>query len=256
MQGPILWSLLLILAGVILLLDSFLLLEDFNAVALLPLGLVVIGAQILLRGDLFPSDDARTFGVTRGSVESATLEISSGEIDVQIRALQREGRLIAGQFAANARPALNVRETYAHIKMNRASTSWLSFADWQIALAQDLPWQILLSTYLGQVALDLSDVIVHDAVVATGFGDIRFVAPPEAFGTMYLKSSLGNIHVVTPQGYRTRILVEETRIFSASHDIHRYENPEKGVFLSSEYDENAPLVEIHISGTFGDAYLT
>ena len=93
-QGPVLWSLLLILLGVALLLDNFLLLGDFNALALTPLALVVIGAQILLRGDVVPNEEARTFGVTRGSVEAATLEISSGEIDVQIRALQREGRLV------------------------------------------------------------------------------------------------------------------------------------------------------------------
>lgn len=94
--GLILWSLLLIVIGIVLLLDNFLLLGDFNAVALLPLVLVVIGAQILLRGDLAPNTDARRFGITRGSVEAATLEINSGEIDVDIRALSSDFRLRDG----------------------------------------------------------------------------------------------------------------------------------------------------------------
>ena len=142
------------------------------------------------------------------------------------------------------------------MKMARSATSWLSFADWQVAVAPDLPWQFLVSSYLGQIALDLSDVIVQDAVVATGFGDIRFVAPPESLGAIYLKSALGNIHVITPPGYRVRVIVEETRFFSVSHDIHRYLSEEAGVYESLEVDAAAPLVEIQISGSFGDVFLT
>jgi len=254
-DGPWLWPVILIGVGVVLLLDNFLLLGDFNTVALLPLLLVVAGAQLLLRGDLFLNDAGRSFGITRGSVESATLEISSGEIDVDIRALQREGRLVAGQFAARSRPRLQVRENYTHLTLKRGDTPWFSLADWQIGVATDLPWQFLVSTFLGQVKLDLTHVITHDAVIATGFGDIDLVCPPEAFGTLYLRSTLGNIRVQTPRGYRTRIIVEGSRMFSVSADQYRYESPEPNLFLSTEADADAPPVTIHISGTFGDAYL-
>ncbi|MCL4255000.1 MAG: hypothetical protein KJ043_14645, partial [Anaerolineae bacterium] len=123
---PMLWASLIAGVGVILLLSNFGLLGDFNVVALLPLLLVIAGAQILLRGDFIPNADTRDFGITRGSVESATLEISSGTIDVDILALQREGRLIAGQFAVNSRPMLDVRDTYAHLKLFRSKTPWWS----------------------------------------------------------------------------------------------------------------------------------
>jgi hypothetical protein len=254
-NGPGLWPVLLVIVGVVLLLDNFLLLGDFNAVALLPLLLVVAGAQILLRGDLLTSTETRSFGITRGSVESGTIEISSGEIDVDIRALQREGRLVAGQFAVGSRPRLDVQDTYAHLIMNRADTPWLCFADWQIGLAHDLPWQFLVSTYLGQVKADLSNLITHEAVIATGFGDIHLVCPPEAFSTLYLRSTLGNIHVATPPGYNARIIVDAGRLFKVHADVYRYENPDPNTYLSTEVDEGAPPVTIHISGTFGDAYL-
>lgn len=253
-RGPWLWPLALAAVGGALLLHNFLLLDDFNILNLWPLLLVVGGAQILLRGDLAPSWESRTFGITRGSVESATLEINAGEIDVEIRALQREGRLIAGQYAAQARPALNVNGTHAHLKMDRASTPWLSFADWQIGLAHDLPWQVLASTYLGQVNLDLSKVIVQEAVVATGFGDIRLVCPYEAFAPLRLRSSLGTLHVVVPPGYKARIQAKESRLFRIHADENRYEQFE-GVFVARDAQDDAPLVEIQLSGTFGDAYL-
>lgn len=252
---PMLWAMLIVVVGVMLLLNNFSLLGGLNVIALLPLLLVVAGAQILLRGDFIPNAQSRDFGITRGSVESATLEIGSGAIDVEILALQREGRLIAGQFAINSRPQLDVRETYAHLKLFRSNTPWWSYADWKAALAQDLPWQILVTTHLGQANLELAQLIVHDVVVGTGIGDIRVIAPKEAFNPLYLRSTFGNIHILTPVGYQTKIVVKETRLFTVKFDPQRYETSAKGVYLAKEADETMPVVEIQISGTFGDAYL-
>lgn len=255
-KGPWLWPLALVVVGVLLLLNNFLLITDFNVTALWPLLLVVAGAQVLLRGDVVPSDEARTFGITRGSVEDGTLEISAGEIDVEIRALQREGRLIAGQYAAGARPAMAVGETQAHIKMDRAGTPWLSFTDWEMGLARDLPWQILVSTHLGQVNLDLSGLIVQNVVAATGIGDIRLTCPMEALGPLRLHSALGNIQVTIPPGCHAQISVSGSRMFGIHADLQRYEQPESHLFVARDADSAAPLVEISVSGTFGDLYLT
>lgn len=255
-RGPWLWPLGIAVIGVVLLLRNFLLLENFNVTALWPLLLVVAGAAILLRGDLTPGVEARTFGITRGSVESATLEISSGEIDVGIRGLQREGRLIAGQYAANARPFMRVNDTHTYLKMDRSATPWFSFADWEMAVADDLPWQILVSTHLGNVNLDLSGLILQEAVIASGIGDIRLTCPRESLGTVRLHSALGNIHLITPVGYRVIITNRAGRLFHVYADERRYEQPEPGLFVALDAEADAPLVEIVIHGTFGDAYLT
>ncbi len=255
-RGPVLWPLGMALAGVALLLHNFLLVGDFNVVALWPLLLVVAGAWILLWGDLIPGDEGRTFGITRGSVESAALEISAGEIDVQVQALQREGRLIAGQYATFSRPGLKVNGTHTHLLLHRAATPWLSFADWQMGLAVDLPWQILVSTYLGRVNVDASGLILQEAVVATGLGDIRFICPQESLSPLILRSALGNIHLITPVGYRTQITIEGGRLFGVQADSNRYEMVAPRVFAARDVDESLPLVEVTVSGTFGDAYLT
>jgi hypothetical protein len=255
-RGPWLWPLVLAVVGVLLLLNNFLLFGNFDLVSLWPLMLVLIGAMIFVRGDFVPNGDARTFGITRGSVESATLEISSGEVDVQIRGLQQEGRLIAGQFAFASRPSMRVSDTHAYVKMARSSTPWLSLADWQVGIAHDLPWQILISSYLGQIHLDLLGLILQDAEVATGFGDIRVVCPQEALAPLYLRSALGNIHVVTPVGYRARISVQASRLVGVHADPFRYEQLDPNVFVAREAEAQAPLIEIVVSGTFGDVYLT
>lgn len=254
-RGPVLWPLLFIAVGVVILLDNFLLLGDFNVAGLLPLLLVVAGAQILLRGDLVPDSSIRTFGITRGSVESGTLEISAGDIDVEIRSLQREGRLIAGQFAGESRPRLDVEANHATLQFLRSDTPWYAFVDWQIALTRDLPWQIFASTHLGQLNFDLSNLIVQEAVIATGIGDIRLVSPQEALAPLTVQSAVGTIHLITSRGYATRIYVREGLMFSVRVDETRYVQSEPGIYDSVDADDNAPLVEIYVKGAFGDAYL-
>ncbi|HLU10496.1 MAG TPA: hypothetical protein VK003_12580 [Oceanobacillus sp.] len=253
-RGLWLGSLALLALGVLLLLNNFLLLSGFNVGALWPLLLVIVGVLVLLRGDFMPGADARTFGITRGSVESATLEISAGEIDVVARALQREGRLIAGQFALDSRPQLSVQDTHAYLRMDRAATPWLSFANWEMALSRDLPWGIYVSTSLGQIDLDLRGLIIQKAVLATGLGDIQLTCPQEAFEPLVVRSAVGSIRILTPPGNHVRIYASGSRRFNVYADENRYTQPEPGVYVSRDSAANAPAVEIYVSGTLGDAY--
>jgi hypothetical protein len=247
-------SLALLALGLVLLLNNFLLLSGFNVGALWPLLLVILGALLLLRGDLLPGTDARSFGITRGSVESATLEISSAEIDVMARPLQHEGRLIAGQYALDSRPQLSVQDTHAYLRMDRAATPWISFANWEMALARNLPWAIYVSTSIGQIDLDLRGVIVQQVILASGLGDIRLVCPQEAFEPLVVRSAVGNIRVLTPPGTRARIYARGPRLFNIYADESRYSQPESGVYVSRNGDPGRPEVEIYVSGTLGDAY--
>jgi hypothetical protein len=255
-RGLWIGSLALLALGIVLLLNNFLLLSGFNVLSLWPLLLVIVGALILLRGDILPGTDARTFGITRGSVEAATLEISAGEIDVVARALQREGRLIAGQYAFDSRPELSVQEAHTTLRMDRAATPWLSFANWEVALARDLPWGLYVSTSLGQIDLDLRGLIIHKAVLASGFGDIRLVCPQESFEPIIVRSTLGSIRVLTPPGCSAQIAVQGPRLFRVHVDEARYDQPEPNVYISRDADENAPPIQIYVGGTFGDAYLS
>ncbi|MCU0498773.1 MAG: hypothetical protein MUF87_15590 [Anaerolineae bacterium] len=255
-RAPLLWSLLLIVIGVVWLLDSFLLLGDFNPLGLLPLVLVIAGAQILLGGDIQLITKTHSFFLTRGSVQSGTIEVSAADIDVEIRPLQREGRLIAGQFAV-PRPQFKFTELEAQLRFMRADTPWYAFGDWQIALAQDLPWQLFITSHLGQLNLDLSDVIIQDAVIATGLGDIRLVAPREALAPIYVQTALGVCTLITPPGYATRITVNAGRMVTLKVNETRYLTEATGVYRSVDVDQGDwPIVEIVLTATFGDVYLT
>lgn len=255
---PLLWAICFVVVGVILLLNNFMLLGDFNVVALVPLLLVIAGTQILLRGDLLPSAETRSFVITRGSVESGTIEISAGDIDVDIYPLQRENRLIAGHYAVGTIPKLNtVQDNYSHIIMNRANTPWYAMADWQVGLAKDLPWQFLISTHLGQIDLDLSELVVHEAIIASGIGDIRLSLPQEAFKPLFVRSTFGNIQLKSRDNSSVRVRIENGRFFRIKHDANRYQEVAPNVFetLIDGEPSSDIQVELVVHGTFGNAYL-
>jgi len=256
-KGPWLWPLGLAAVGVILLLQNFLFLEDFNLLNLSPLLLVFFGVQVLLRGDIAPSWDARTFGISRGSAESGTLEINAGEIDLNVRALRQSNqeRLIAGQVAHRSLPTLTSEGLHAHLRLERGRTAWLSFADWEMGIARNLPWQLYLSTNLGQINLDLSELVIQDVQAASGVGDMRLVCPPEAFGMIQLHSTLGNLHIIAPAGYNVQVTVKRRRFLGIQVDESRYETADADVYLARQPDEDMPLVHVFVSGHFGNVYL-
>ena len=120
-----------------------------------------------------------------------------------------------------------------------------------------------VTTHLGQVQLDLSGLIVQRAVIATGFGDIRVVSPEEALEPLHLRSTLGNVHLIVPPGSNVRITASGSSLFHVHADETRYEAQPQGgsrygaqaVYVTRDPHAESPLIEISVSGTFGDAYL-
>jgi hypothetical protein len=245
---------LLVIVGVLLLLHNFLLLGDFNIIDLWPLILVIIGLQLLLRGDITPSNTGRTFGITRGSVQSGTLDVQAGDIDLIIGTLDGTERLIAGQYALQTRPKLEAIDTHAHIIMRRSQTPWISFADWELGLAKNMPWEAVLSTHIGQIDFDASGIILERTLISTGLGDIRFVCPHEALGNIEVHSVLGTIQIVAPPEVKARIIIRPRRFSKIHTDMGRYTPTDDGAYLANSANESSEM-SIFIDSIVGDVYL-
>ncbi len=259
-RAPWLWALILIAVGVVLLLDNFLLL-DLDAADYWPFLLVVIGAQILLRGDVGLSWAAHTFGITRGSVRSGSLEVESGEIDVQLRVLRKPGRLVAGQYTARSRPGLSVRNNQATLTLRRGDTWPLSLADWDVGLADDLPWDLLISSFLGRLELDLRGLSVRRAYISSGLGHVHLACPEAADEAIYARSALGDVWISIPEDSRAVIRVEAGPLARVRADSNRFEEVEPGVYATltpgAAFSSAPRAADLHVtaSTTFGSIYL-
>lgn len=247
--------LLLVAVGVALLLDNFLLI-DVDLAPYWPWLLVLVGLQVLVKGDIAPSWQAHSFGITRGSVRSGTLEIESGEIDVQIRALRKPGRLIAGQYTARSRPSLSVRNNHATLRLQRGQTWWLSMADWDLGLAGDLPWGLLVSSWLGNLDADLRGLVLDRAVLASGMGTVTVVCPDRGSGPISARSTFGDVRVNVPDEMPATIIVKAGPFARVRVDSGRYEEvgDRRYVTRDTEHSPQAAL-EITVGTVFGTVHV-
>lgn len=254
---PFILPFLVALIGLALLLDRFLFFPNIDLLSLIPLLLVITGLALLFQGDFELDNVTRSFGITRGSVQSATIELNSGEIDVAVGTLDRADRLIAGQYARSARPLLHVDEarTHAYLRLDRANTYWSNTAKWEVELALNLPWQPIISTNLGNLALNLHGLIVDGGVVATGMGDIELVCPRETLHPLTIISQMGTIQVVCPTGYNVEVSIEGTIFSRVWADQHGFEQIHALKYRSLHPTAAAPVVQLIVKTTFGDVYL-
>lgn len=254
-RAPLLWPLLLVVAGVFLLLNNFLLI-DLNVLDYWPIALVLIGLQLLWRGDIAPSWQGQTFGITRGSVQDGALEISSGEIDVKLEALPNNERLIAGQYTARSRPKLSVRNNRASLSMQRGQTWWFSLADWDIGLASDLPWTILASAHLGQIDVDLRGLAIRRGYFASGIGNVRVICSERGSGPIVARSTFGEVRIAIPPDVPAIIYIEAGPLVRVIRHSRIYrELPDQSIVTRAYEETDAPAVEITLSSTFGNIHL-
>lgn len=250
-RAPLLIPILLVGVGIVLLLNNFLLLDNVNILQFAPALLILAGIQLLLRGDIGISWQVQPFGITRGSVQSASLETSSGEIDVKVRALRREGRLIAGQYAARSRPALDVRNNHAYLSMQRGQTWPFSQGDWEIGLARDVPWTLLISTHLGEVDVDFRGLQVREANLGTGFGDISMMVNEFIASGVRARSTFGSITVSVAPEVQIIVRLEDRPMSRVHIDATKYLMIRPGLYATLNYERAEAPVTVDVATTFG-----
>ncbi len=254
-RSPFLIPLVVLIIGGILLLNNFFLI-DADITRFWPVMLILLGMQILIRGDLAPSWQAQTFGITRGSVESASLEINSAEIDVRLKGLKRVGRLISGQYTARSRPRLSVRNNHATLAMQRSDTWLFSLADWDVALAQDIPWKILMSAHLGELQADLRGLQIERAHIATGIGNIKVICPDREVGTLYIRSTFGEVQVTVPPDVPAIVRTDVSPFSKVIVAGNALKADSTGKFYATPtYRADQPAIQLTVAATFGNILL-
>ncbi len=254
-RAPLITPILLVGIGIILLLRNFQLVENLSVLQYWPLVLILVGLQLLLRGDIGFTWQSQSFGITRGTVETASLEASSGELDIKVRPLRREGRLIAGQYTGRSRPGLAVRGNHARLTMQRGQTWPFSLADWEIGLARDLPWTLLLSAHLGELDIDLRGLTVTRADLATGIGDVRLVLSESISYGARARSTLGNVTLTVPQGVEAIVRVIAKPLGRIQIDETRFLMLEPGVYATLGYEQTEAPVFAEVCSTVGTVKL-
>ena len=140
--------------------------------------------------------------------------------------------------------------------MLRSRTWLLSLADWDLGLAGDLPWNLLLSSYLGQIDLDLRGLIIDCAQVSTGIGDLRVLAPDSPAGPITLQSTLGDIYLTVPPEMPAAVTVLAGPLFDVHLQDDRWQPDGERRYVTPDYAGAIEPLEFTIHGTTGGLYLS
>jgi hypothetical protein len=140
--------------------------------------------------------------------------------------------------------------------MRRSETWPFSLADWEATLAQDVPWTLLMSSHLGELQADLRGLVINRAYVTSGIGNIRVVCPVDDTGTLYIRSTFGDIQLIVMA--KTPVLVRInaspfTSVVNARDDF-RVDKSGK-YYASPAYRPDEPHVEVTAAAIFGSVSL-
>ncbi len=260
---PYLAPLALTLWGVALLAQNFLLLPSgwrLGAFALLALSI-----HLLWRGD-WPSNEttraARHFRILRDEASSASLIVDSGPIDTQIMATTEKtaagakaASLIAGEYARATKPRAHRHFEHATVRLDRRPLSTFEWSDWKLRLAPDLPWQMEIRSWLGNLHLDCSALPIDSAEFSNVFGDLHFTPPLRAQGQIRLRNIWGDLHIHTPADRHCRTAIRSNRFTRVYADTLRYTAHSPHNFTAGSLAESEETVMLELYPGFGDVYL-
>ena len=267
---PFLFPLLLALWGAALLAQNFLLLPVGWRLA--PAALILLGAYLLWRGDwpASPKQDTerarlneRHFRLPRAESLSASLVIDSGPVDLRLQATTDKvpagaatatATLLTGEYAA-APPTLNRHFQHATILLDRRPHAPFDWADWRLQLAPELPWQIEIRSWLGELRLDCGALLLESAACSSVFGALHFTPPPRASGLLILRNALGDLHIHTPPDRSCRVRIHDNRFTRVHTDPRRYVAREDGIFAAGSLAESAKPVMLDLHPGLGDVFL-
>ena len=207
---PYLLPMLLACFGGALLAQNFLLLP--RAWRLPPLALILLGIYLLWRGDEATQRDParripareRRIRLPLGDALSASLVIDAAAASIQLRAAsdktpagaaREDAALLAGEYGSEA----GFRRHFQHatILLDRRSLAELAGDNWRLRLAPELPWQLEIRSWLGDLRLDCRALRLENAQCSSVFGALRFTAPARADGPLLLRNHFGDIRLHT-----------------------------------------------------------
>jgi energy-coupling factor transporter transmembrane protein EcfT len=122
--------------------------------------------------------------------------------------------------------------------------------DWEAALTQNIPLSLDINSSASDISLDLSNLLVTEAVVKLNAGDCKVTAPSSA-GTADIKidANAANVEVTIPTGVAARIQLDTSVTII---DIDKSRFPQSGdYYMSEDFGTSGNQVELNIKCNAG-----
>jgi len=214
-------------------------------------GMVALGLNTLLAGDLTMGPEGRPFSV-RGPVVRGHLEVGAvlSDVSVGVCGPDRIASLIYGP----GKPGFEVSEGVANVRLKQPAFP-PALANWRADLANNVLWDIRAASWLGSLRLDLSQLRLEKVSATTSLGRVLVTCPTRGYVQLMIKAGLGDIEVTIPEQTGVKVTVKRGKLASLTVKNPRLSAYRPDRLGTPDYDLSAAQVEIVIESQMGDITL-
>jgi len=241
-------GLLSAVAGIVLLIARISLIGGLA----LGVGMVVLGLNTLLAGDLSTGPGGRPFSV-RGPVVRGNLEARSGLSDLSVGVCPSD-RIASLVYGPSGKPGFEVSEGVARVRLIQPAFP-PGLADWRADLASNVLWDVKATSWLGSLNIDLSQLRLETLTAATALGHLTITCPTRGYVQLLLKTGLGEVEVNIPAQTAVKITVKRGKLASLTVKNPRLIAYRHDRYGTQDYDSASAQVEIVIESQAGDIVL-
>lgn len=258
-RNNLFWGVVVLLAGVLLLLNTLgLLAFDFWPI-FWAIFLILVGAWFLLGPRLLRKEiSEEQISIPLEGAGDADLRINHGAGRLTIRAASLPSELLSGKVAGGVEPAVTRSGNHLSVDLSMKGTNVIGpfpamdfkGFNWDLSVNRDLPLRLNLSTGAGETNLDLSDALVKELRIETGASSTQVTLPARAGTTRVIaKAGMASLSFRIPLGVAARISTS-VGLSGSKIDTNRF--PRTGdVYLSPDFDSAANRVEIEVEAGMG-----
>ncbi len=187
-----------------------------------------------------------------GTVESATIRLSTGASDIELSELDRESDLLAGgaiQSNRNINQKMRRSDGTGVLELHGSGEGIFGGAnqlsdEWDIMLTQKVPLNLEFSFGATDATLDLSSLSVTRFKVDAGASTINIVAPQLGHTMGTISTGAAEINIEIPEGVAASIRVDGGL---SAIDIDQSRFPRVGDrFVSRDYESAVNRIDLRI----------
>ena len=178
-----------------------------------------------------------------GSLTLGNLTYGSPDL-VEVDANTRGGGIEANFHRQNGEGSLQLSAT--GIRRFFWSGPW---NNWKAALTQKIPLTLDINSSASDISLDLSGLLVSEAIVKLNVGDCKVTAPSVGTTSIKIDANAANVEVTIPPGVAARIQLDTNATII---DIDKSRFPQSGdYYMSPGFGTSEKQVELNIKCNAG-----
>jgi hypothetical protein len=254
-----LWPVLLVAAGLDLILGRR---SIWGSLIALALTFAVLGAALWVSGTRAGSAQAphsEEIAQPLGEVNQAQLTIDPGVGRLRIEAASDSPNLVEGtvglargeqlaqDFAVQGQRATFTLRT-EQTSFGPFTTGWAGQRLWDLQVSPKVPLRLGADLGLGEMDLDLSELMVEELDVALGLGQTSVTLPEEGRFVARIEGAIGQTIVVIPEGLAARMRLDTGITGRQVPDDYRCADD---VCTSPEYETADHRVDLDLSQAIG-----